>query len=239
MKMFTNLPGNLRALFTVLRIMTLALAACWLLMLTFDVWIQKHYVDAPKLTFTFGEGWLQTEPDAVGLRSDTARPGSLSMAALRGMLSVDLASNDAALVSAFYWSVIPALAVATLFLVGLFGSLRGVCANIERGEVFSEKNLLLVRRIGWIFIANSVLGFAAALWAGHEMGGYLSQHVALVGLKTGPLHPGGAGAVGFAMPSSTIPFAGLGGLLIGCLVLMISEAFKQGLALKTENDLTV
>jgi hypothetical protein len=41
------------------------------------------------------------------------------------------------------------------------------------------------------------------------------------------------------MPMATIPFAGVGGLIIGCLVLMLSEAFRQGLALKTENDLTV
>lgn len=239
MKIFTNLPGNLRALFTLLRFMTIALAACWLLMLTFNVWIQKHYVDAPRVTFTFGEGWLQTEPSAVGLRSDTARPGSLGLADLRGMLRVDLSSNDAALVSAFYWSVIPVLTVATAFLWFLFGSLRGMCANIEHGEVFSERNLRLVRRIGWIFIGNSLAGFAVAFWAARVMGGYLSHHVTLTGIKTGLQFPGGAGAVGFTMSSGTIPYSGLDGLLIGCLVLMLSEAFRQGLSLKTENDLTV
>ena len=239
MKMFTNLPGNLRAVFGLLRFMTIALAAFWLLMLTFNVWVQRHYMDSPKVAFTFGEAWLQAAPGAVGLSSDTAKPGSLGLADLRGILRVDLCNNDGALVSAIYWSIIPVLTVATGFLWALFGSLRRMCANIERGEVFSEGNLLLVRRVGWIFIANSVAGFAAALWAAHEMGGYLSHHVALTGINTGVLFPGGKGAVGFTMPSGTTPFSGLGGVLIGCLVLMISEAFRRGLALKTENDLTV
>ncbi len=239
MKMFTNLPGNLRAVFGLLRFMTIALAAFWLLMLTFNVWVQRHYMDSPKAAFTFGEAWLQAAPGTVGLSSDTAKPGSLGVVGLRGILRVDLCSNDGALVSAIYWSIIPVLAVGTGFLWALFGSLRSMCANIERGEVFSERNLLLVRRVGWIFIANSVAGFAAALWAAHEMGGYLSHHVALTGIDTGVLFPGGKGAVGFTMPSGTIPFSGLGGVLIGCLVLMISEAFRRGLALKTENDLTV
>ena len=183
MKMFTNLPGNLRAVFGLLRFMTIALAAFWLLMLTFNVWVQRHYMDSPKAAFTFGEAWLQAAPGTVGLSSDTAKPGSLGVVGLRGILRVDLCSNDGALVSAIYWSIIPVLAVATGFLWALFGSLRSMCANIERGEVFSERNLLLVRRVGWIFIANSVAGFAAALWAAHEMGGYLSHHVALTGIR--------------------------------------------------------
>jgi hypothetical protein len=239
MKMFTNLPGNLRALFSLLRFMTLILAVFWLLMLTFNVWIQRRYMDDPKVAFTFGEAYLQAAPNAVGLDSDTAKPGSLSLVDLRGNLRVDLCSGDFALVSAIYRSLIPVLAVGTGFLWMLFGSLRMMCANIERGEVFSDRNLLLVRRVGWIFIANSVAGFAVAFWAAYVMGGYLGHHVALNGIGTGLLFPGGKGAVGFTMPLGTIPFSGPGGLLIGCLVLMISEAFRQGLALKTENDLTV
>jgi Protein of unknown function (DUF2975) len=39
------------------------------------------------------------------------------------------------------------------------------------------------------------------------------------------------------MPSGL--FSAQSGLVTGLLVLVISEAFRQGLALKTENDLTV
>jgi hypothetical protein len=34
-------------------------------------------------------------------------------------------------------------------------------------------------------------------------------------------------------------FTTQGGVLIGALVLVVAEAFRQGLNLKTENDLTV
>jgi hypothetical protein len=239
MKRFTNLAGNLRAVFSFLRFITVVMAAFWLLMFTFNVWIQRHYTDKPRVAFTFGEGYLLTEPNAVALSSDGARPGSLGLVNLRGALQVDLCSSDAALASAVLWSVVPVLAVATVFLWSLFDSLRSMCANIERGEVFSVRNLLLVRRIGWIFIGNSLVGFGTALWAAHLLGGYLSRHVALTGLKAGLQFPGGLGAVSFALPSDAIPFAGLGGLVIGCLVLVLSEAFRQGLELKAENDLTV
>jgi Protein of unknown function (DUF2975) len=231
MKIFSNLPGNLRALFTFLRISTLVIATFWLLNFTFNVWIQKRYVDDPKVIITWGEGWLQTAPHAVGLKSEGSTAESLGLINLRGSLQENLCGKDAALVSAVRWSAIPALVVATGFLWSLFGSLRGLCANVERGEVFSEGNLFLIRRIGWIFVANSLVGFAASYWAGHVMGGYLRQHVALTGIKTDPVY--------FTLPSGTLPYAGLDGLLIGCLVLMLSEAFRQGLALKSENDLTV
>jgi hypothetical protein len=239
MKMPTNLAGYLRAIFSALRLATISLAALWVLMLTYNAWIQKRHSDGPNVGFTFGEVSLAAAPNAVALVSDTAKPGSLELSDLRGKVKVDLCSSDSALVSAIYWSAIPAMAVATAFLVALFGSLRGVCANIERGEVFSERNLLLVRRVGWIFVANSVAGFAAAIWAAYEVGGYLNRHVALTGIGTGPLHPGGAGAASVEMASGTIPFSGPGGLLIGLLVLTLGEAFRKGLALKTENDLTV
>ena len=215
MKMLTNLPRNLRVLFALLRFMTVAFAALWLLMLTYNAWFKGHNPNGTGPTFTFGEVWLKTAPNAVGLSSDTAKPGALGLVDLRGTVKVDLLSDDPMLLSAVCWSAIPGMLVVTAFLWLLFGSLRRVCANIEHGEVFSERNLLLVRRIGWIFIANSILGFAVALWAGHLMGGYLGQHVALTGINAGPLHPGGAGAVGYATPSGMIPLSGVDGLVVG------------------------
>ena len=239
MKIFTNLPRSLRMLFALLRALTIMMAAFWLLMFTLNVWIQKRYMDDPKVIVAIGDGWLRTERNAVRLSPDGSKPGSVGLVNLRGRLQVNLCSKDGALVSAVYWSILPALAVVTAFLWSLLGSLRSICANIERGEVFSEANLRLVRRIGWIVVANSLVSFAVALWAAHVMGGYLSQHVVLTGIETSPKFPGGLGAVGFTMSSDMMPLSGLGGLVVGCLVLMLSEAFRQGLALKSENDLTV
>ncbi len=231
MKIFTNLPGNLRVLFGALRILSVLLGAFWLLMLSFGSRIPKQFAGETKLMVSVGEVVLQAGPAAVALNSDSAKPGSLGLNFLRGNLQVDLCSPDAGLVSALRWTVIPAALVLIVFSWVLFSSLRTVCGNIERGEVFNENNLRLVRGIGMTLMAYSLVSAVAGFWAAHVMGSYLVQHVSVAGL------PAGAGALGFLMPAGllTVP----GGLVIGGLVLVVSEAFRQGLTLKTESDLTV
>lgn len=228
MKKFTNLSGMLRLLFGTLRILTVVLAAFWLLTLTLNSWIQRQFTDEPKLMVSMGQVLLQVDPDAMRLESDSAKSGSLQFGSLRGNLLVDLSSKDPELVSALRWTVLPALAVFIVFAWVLFSSLRQVCANIEKGEIFSERNLRLVRGIGMALIAYSLAGGAVRLWGAHVMGDYFGQHVMLVGI---------AGTAHFGISPEL--FSAPGGLVTGLLVLVVSEAFRQGLALKTENELTV
>ena len=237
-KIFPNLAGGLRFYFGVARILAVVFAAFWILILTLGPSLQKLlFVDEPKLMVSVGDASLKTEPNAVGLKSDTARPGSLAVVNLRGAFQADLLSNDPALASALRWTVFPSIAVFTALCWLLFSSLRGVCANIERGEVFTESNLRLVRSTGLMLIAYSVIAFATQLWASHVMSGYLTQHVSLTGITTGSQFPGGLGAVRLSFSTGAISVEA--SLVAGCLVLMMCEAFRQGLALKSENDLTV
>ncbi len=230
MKLFTNLPGSLRALFGVLRFVTVLLGAFWFLTGTFNGWIAKRFTDNPKLMASVGEISLPTGAKAE-ISSDSAKPGALALVGLRGALQMDLLSQDADLVSALRWTMFPSMAVFVAFSWLLFGSLRTVCSNIERGEVFTESTLRLVRNIGLILIGYSVTGLALQLWAQHMMGGYLNQHVTLTGPWSGV-----SGALHFSLSAQ---FGSWSDFVTGCLVLVVSEAFRQGLALKTENDLTV
>jgi len=238
MKIFTNLPSTLRALFGFLRIMTVILAVFWILTLAYNTWIQDRVGHDAGLMAAVGEISLPTTPGAVGLSSDTASPTSLKLQSLRGTLQVDLCSHDAALVSALRWSIIPSMTVLIVFSFVLFSALRNVCANLERGDVFNAENLRLVRRIGVCLIAYSLCGAGMEIWASRMLGGYFSQHVVLTGLTTRLAFPDGPGVAHFFnLPAGL--FTTQGGLLAGCLVLVVGEAFRQGLNLKTENDLTV
>ena len=237
MKLFTNLPGNLRRLFGFLRGLAAAMTIFWLLLFTFDTWIQKFFTDEPRVIVAVGEISLPAMPAAFGLSSDTAKPGALALQSLRGRLQMDLASKDAALVSALRWTLFPSLLALLVFPWLLFGALRDLCANIERGEVFSEKNPRLVRRIGVTLIVYSLVAFALEIWASHVLGGYFHQHVVLTGFATSVPFSGGPVALGFEQARGFLTTQG--GLVTGCLVLMVAEAFRQGLKLKTENDLTV
>ena len=232
MKLFTNLPGGLRAAFGALRFATVILGAFWLLAVTFSGWIEHQFLDHPKLMMAVGEISLPVETKGIELRSNSTKAVNLKVGRLRGGLEVDLMSEDAELLAALRWTMIPAMAAFIAFSWLLFGSLRTVCANIERGEVFNETNLRLVRNIGLLFIGYSLLGLVLQLWAQYTMGGYLNQHVAVAGVEAGA-----AGALRFSL--SLAGSNDWGGLLTGCLVLVVAEAFRQGLTLKTENDLTV
>ena len=237
MKIFTNLPGNLRALFGFLRIATVIMAVFWLLTLAYNTWIQQRFGHDARLIATVGEISLPAAPGLFGLSSDTATPGSLALHSLRGTLGVDLCSQDVALVSALRQAIIPSMAVLIIFSYVLFTALRNMCANLERGAVFNEDNLRLARRIGMNLIAYSLIGAGLEIWASHVLGGYFSQHVVLTGLKTSLPFAPGTGSLRFTLSPGL--FTAQGGLLLGCLVLVVAEAFRQGLKLKTENDLTV
>jgi hypothetical protein len=238
MKKITSLPGILRALFGLLRIATVILAAFWVLVLVYNTWIQNRFGHDPGLVATVGELSLPAAPGSIGLSSDTASPGSLKLHSLRAMLQVDLCSNDTVLVSALRWSIIPSMAALVAFSYVLFTSLRDVCANLERGDVFNEQNLRLVRRIGASLIAYSLIGAVLEIWASHVLGRYFSQHVVLTGFKTSLGFPSGSRALHMFNLQAGL-FTTHGELLVGCLVLVVAEAFRQGLKLKTENDLTV
>ncbi|HUG09664.1 MAG TPA: DUF2975 domain-containing protein [Opitutaceae bacterium] len=227
MKLFTNLPGSLRFLFGLFRTLSALLAVLWLMALVLGPWIQEWFMDEPKLMVTVGEVLLKVDPATVAIESDSSKPGSLALSSMRGTLQMDLISKDPDLVSAMRWTMFPAMAIFIGFTWVFFGSLSCLCANIQGGEVFSEKNMRLVNRVGVALIAYSIAGMLAGLWGSYVMQEYFTRHITLTDFQAGP------GSLGFLVPS------GFGALVTGCLVLVVSEAFRQGLALKTDNELTI
>ncbi len=239
MKLITNLPGKLRVLFGLLRGLTVVLAAFWLLVLIVGAWSQSRLGEGTKLMLTLGEAAVQTVPATVAKPSPSSKPDALVLTGLRGQLQVNLLSREADLVSAARWSVFPAMLAGLVFSWLVFGALRDICANLERGDVFTERNLRLIRNIGVTLIGYCFVDGAMGLWASHVMGGYLSAHASLTSLGEVLHFPAQVGALHFTLPPWSLGYAGTGGLITGCLVLVVSEAFRQGLALKTESDLTV
>lgn len=235
MKTTPNLAGSLRFYFGLARALCMVFAAFWLLSLILTPWIQKLFMDDPNLMVTVGEVMLRTDSSAVGLNSASAPPGSLALSSLKGTLQMDLISKDSELVSTLRWTIFPSIAVFIAFAWIIFGSLRNICANIEHGHVFTEENLRLVRRIGFALLTYGGASLVAGLWATHIMNGYLS-HVMVAGLPVDPQFSA-QGMLRFLMPQGL--FSVEASVVTGGLVLMLSAAFRQGLHLKTENDLTV
>ncbi|MEO6992083.1 MAG: DUF2975 domain-containing protein [Lacunisphaera sp.] len=231
MKIFTNLPGNLRALFGFLRGVIVILGFSWLLNLIFS-FSPFNYVT--QVSITAGEVALQVNQDSIALKSSIAKHGVLAMTSLRGTLRVQMGPDDEGLVAVLHKTVMPAIFVMVFFSYILVTSLRDLCANIEAGEVFNGDNLRLIRRIGFTLVSYGLANIIIGFWSSAVMGVYLGENAILKdGLRFSP----GGSFVHFELPQHFISNPGC--LLAGCLVLMMTEAFRQGLALKTENDLTV
>ena len=247
------LPHRLRLLFTALRLSCLIFGIVFIFILILGPALSRRLVggsDAPRIMVAIGEAMLPGSPTApaasgsgfeipdaasrvnvLTLDSDTAEPGSIEMAGLRGSLHLNLLSEDSELLWALHWNVFPVL-LSIGFAYFLFGKLRAICLNLERGEVFIDANFRLIRGIGWLLVWLNLAFLPAAIWADWTMTDYLATHVSL---PAGFL-PDGTGSLAFETAGE---FPNLASLVTGLVVLMLSEAFRQGLALKAENDLTV
>jgi hypothetical protein len=123
---------------------------------------------------------------------------------------------------------VPLGLVDCLFLAVLFDLLRRLFRNVERGDSFTEPNIRLVQIVGVSLMVFALASGALDFWASREIARYFVEHVTVPG---GTLHVAPPEArAGLTLDSAF--FAGL-------LVLALAEVFRQGLALKRENELTV
>jgi len=161
----------------------------------------------------------------VTVKTPNSGSTSVGFLELRGSILLLVDNKDPALVSAIYATLVPVGIVGTLFYILLFRLLRDLCGRIERGEVFSEKNLRSVRNVGLLLIISSVVSSALAFWCSLWLGSYLNRNATVTGIDA---------TIDFSMLNLDFKW-----LVTGLLVLLIAEAFRQGLLLKKENELTV
>jgi hypothetical protein len=138
-------------------------------------------------------------------------------------LRINPRTADGALSKVVRYAVIPHI-ISLLFLGWvLVGLLRDLCDRAANGEIFTEDNLKSVRNLGVVLLASVVVDGGFALFAKI----FLNEHLpALSGSN-------------LQLRLDWRPSAYLFDLIPGLLVLLVAEAFRQGLALKKENDLTV
>jgi hypothetical protein len=120
-----------------------------------------------------------------------------------------------------------------LFLTALFELLRRLFRNVGRGESFSPGTVRLVQAIAGLLIASSFILASAQGLFGQAVITYLAQH-AVVTVSGTQVH----------LPATMFArrhFSWFDGAMFcyGLLVLALSEVFRQGLALKKDNELTI
>ncbi len=130
---------------------------------------------------------------------------------------------------------LPLWLLHVLFLTALFELLRRLFRNVGRGDSFSPGTVRLVQAIAILLIASSfILSFAQDLF-GQAVINYFLQHAVITVSGTQVHLP--AASVGM-FPRHRFSWNS-GMFFYGLLVLALSEVFRQGIALKKENELTI
>jgi hypothetical protein len=177
---------------------------------------------------------LAGQPATILLRSAGADSDFLGTA-FGGNVSVAV-EKAGGLVELLKHYGLPLILIKMIFLAALFELLRRLFRNVGRGESFRRDTIRLVQGVGGLLILFSFfLAFAEGLFF-HNVFTYLAQHAVITISGT---------AVHFPAPDYEMFSKDHGALFgsplffSGLLVLALSEVFRQGLALKDENALTI
>ena len=177
---------------------------------------------------------LLGQPGTVVLRAVNG-DSDFTVTALRGSLIL-FVERAGGLIEVVKHYGLPLLLIKMIFFAVLFELLRRLFRNVGRGESFTRQSVYLVQFVGVALIVFSLVSAFAASWFFQAIYVYLAEH-AVVTISGTALHlpsPRGMvfpGGQGFPLGSPVF--------LSGLLVLALSEVFRQGLALKSEIDLTV
>jgi hypothetical protein len=223
-----SLVRLLRLLFDYLRPLTAIAVGCPMVLLLmppekvgFGPW---H--SAGKIAFSGDHG-------PVRVLRDGGESG-LTVGALTGELTLrDAKDAGSEFTSLLRWNTILEMTLRAAICLLIFELLYQLCRNVEKGFVFTDRNLKLVR---WLGCALTLSGFAvqaATTWTDTRTRIFIEQHFTFTTLT--PLSygfDGNALLFTFLNMNFTLLFAGL-------LVLALAEVFRHGLNLKQEAELTV
>ncbi len=187
---------------------------------------------------TLGEIGLVPESGALIARADDSASTVISIRNLQGTLSMTNPGDSDELRALTRWHTVPMIIGYGVFLVALLDMLRRLFRNVARGESFTERSVGLVQKIGLAIILFSLLSTLATAWGNRALVTYLKQHAAVQGIKMSFTEPGANTIIETGWGGFRFQF-GWGEILAGLLVLALGEVFRQGLALKTESDLTI
>jgi hypothetical protein len=222
------LPKLFRWVFTALEVLFVVGAICISVTFLIDPKLPPGTHFGP-LSLNFGG-----QPGSIALNAVNG-DSDFTLTAFRGsiVLFVEKAGGLIEVAKAYG---LPMVLISTLFFIVVFDLLRRLFRNVSRGQSFTRQSVALVQFVGGSLIVYSIVSAFAEGRFFVAMLGYLSEH-AVITVSGTSMHLPAPEATGFAHTggfpfNSPVFYAGL-------LVLALSEVFRQGLALKSEHDLTV
>lgn len=141
--------------------------------------------------------------------------------------------------TALRWSQAASAGLFAVFFYLLFALLKQLFRDIEQGFAFSSTSVRRVRQIGLLVLGFALIHPAVDAFARKEAAELANRHLALEGseLRFAPAQPTALFGITFGR---LYRYQSNGAELIaGVLVLALGEVFRQGMALKEENALTI
>jgi hypothetical protein len=222
------LPKIFRWVFTVLAALAAFVAVVVCIVIAIDPHLPQGTHFGPITTRLMGQ------PGSVSLLPAQG-DFNFTVSAFRGTITL-FVEKAGGLIELLKHYGLPIALVDAIFFAVLFELLRRLFRNVGRGDSFSIHTVRLVQMVGGMLIVFSfVLSFVEGLFV-YAVFGYFASH-AVITISGSPIH---LPAVHYAMlpRGHGFPF-GSPMFFSGLLVLALSEVFRQGLALKNENELTI
>jgi hypothetical protein len=240
------LPTAFRWVFTVLEVLAGLAAVCLIIVTLVNPSLP------PGAKFGPVEGQFLDQPASMALHAPATGEGNSEFVATIFDGKVTLRTKEAAgFIELLKEYGLPTLLVYAIFLAALFDVLRRLFRNVGRGQSFTPQSVQLVQIVGGSLIAFSILSGIAESWFAHAAYSYLAGHtdITISGTLVHLPPPAGEDGFRYGHPSGSgfwsnhdgIHFDHLFGTTFWCglLVLALAEVFRQGLALKRDNELTV
>lgn len=228
--MTAALPHIFRWLFTVLVVVMgiVAFAICVLMVVDPRLPASAHF--GPATTNILGQ------PGTIALKP-TDGDFQFTIDALKGNLLLTV-NKVGGVIEILKHYGLPVLLINVIFSGAIFELLRRLFRNVGHGKSFTRQSVALVQWIGGALILYSFVSALAVGWLAHAYIGYVVQHAVITISGTPVRFPTFRDVTVPGIFFRRFPF-GAPEFFSGLLVLALSEVFRQGLALKNENDLTV
>lgn len=229
MKSASFLPKAFRWVFTILSVLSGIAAVAVVVVMIVDPSLPADAHFGP----VKGEVLGQSAEFAIQPAADGKGEPMLNAKAFNGALTVTV-NKAGGMVTLLKQYGLPLILIKILFLTALFELLRRLFRNVGRGDSFTPQSVRLVQSIGVSLIVFWLVSSLAAGWFAYAAYDYISQHTQIAVSGT-PVQLPPAGAHGWFGEIHIFDWVFFSGLL----VLALAEVFRQGLALKRDNELTV
>lgn len=174
---------------------------------------------------------LAHPPQSLAIQAPPGADASIERLNVRVNVPVT-SRSDSSLKAVARLGILPTILVFAIAGLGVCELARRLTRNFVAGELFSPRNARLLQSLAIVLVAGTVVTRLLTDWTNHLFARYAMTHLVLAG--SAPLRT----AENVSMPELTVD-PGNADLIVLALFVLVVVAFRQGLALKQENDLTI